>query len=69
MRQVIENWQRGFVLHRKAYSETSLLVELFTEETGRLTVLAKGARAKRSALKGILQPLPLCYCVGAGAVN
>ncbi|EJS86029.1 DNA repair protein RecO, partial [Pasteurella multocida subsp. multocida str. Anand1_cattle] len=39
MRQVIENWQRGFVLHRKAYSETSLLVELFTEETGRLTVL------------------------------
>ncbi|XWY18871.1 DNA repair protein RecO [Bisgaard Taxon 45] len=56
MRQLIENWQRGFVLHRKAYSETSLLVELFTEETGRLTVLAKGARAKRSALKGILQP-------------
>ncbi len=63
MRQVIENWQRGFVLHRKAYSETSLLAELFTEETGRLTVLAKGARAKRSALKGILQPFtPLLLC-------
>ena len=45
----IENFQRGFVLHRKAYSETGLLVDLFTEETGRLTVLAKGARAKRSA--------------------
>lgn len=55
-RHIIENWQRGFVLHRKAYSETSLLVDLFTEETGRLTVLAKGARAKRSALKGVLQP-------------
>ena len=52
----IENFQRGFVLHRKAYSETSLLVDLFTEETGRLTVLAKGARAKRSAWKGVLQP-------------
>ena len=43
-------------MHRKAYSETSLLVDLFTEQTGRLTVLAKGARAKRSALKSVLQP-------------
>ena len=34
--------QRGFVLHRRPYSETSLLVDLFTEETGRLTVIAKG---------------------------
>ena len=33
--------QRGFVLHRRPYSETSLLVDLFTEETGRLTVIAK----------------------------
>ncbi len=53
---IIENWQRGFVLHRRAYSETSLLVDLFTEETGRLTVLAKGARRKQSAWKGVLQP-------------
>ena len=48
--------QRGFVLHRRPYSETSLLVDLFTEETGRLTVIAKGARAKRSAWKSVLQP-------------
>ena len=45
--------QRGFVLHRRPYSETSLLVDLFTEETGRLTVIAKGARAKRSAWKSL----------------
>ncbi|WP_243389223.1 DNA repair protein RecO [Conservatibacter flavescens] len=44
------------MLHRKPYSETSLLVDLFTEETGRLAVLAKGARTKRSPLKGVLQP-------------
>ena len=54
--------QRGFVLHRRPYSETSLLVDLFTEETGRLTVIAKGARAKRSAWKSVLQPFtPLHY--------
>lgn len=29
---------------------------MFTEKSGRLTVLAKGARTKRSALKSILQP-------------
>ncbi|WP_040976801.1 DNA repair protein RecO [Necropsobacter massiliensis] len=44
------------MLHRRAYGETSLLVDVFTEETGRLTLLAKGARAKRSPQKGILQP-------------
>lgn len=48
--------QRGFVLHRRPYSETSLLVDLFTEHNGRLTVLAKGARAKRSQWKSVLQP-------------
>lgn len=53
---IMENLQRGFVLHRRPYSETSLLVDLFTEETGRLTLLAKGARAKRSNLKSVLQP-------------
>ena len=34
---MIENWQRGFVLHRRAYSETSLLVDVFTEDAGRLS--------------------------------
>lgn len=49
-------WQRSFVLHRKAYSETSLLIEFFTEHHGRITLLAKGVRSARSPLKGILQP-------------
>lgn len=31
-------------------------MDLFTEKNGRLTVLAKGARSKRSALKSVLQP-------------
>ena len=56
MRWIIENWQRGFVLHRREYSETSLLVDLFTEDFGCITLLAKGARAKRSPLKSLLQP-------------
>lgn len=63
--------QRGFVLHRRPYSETSLLVDLFTEETGRLTVIAKGARAKRSAWKSVLQPFTplLLRWAGKGALK
>lgn len=53
---MVENWQRGFVLHRREYSETSLLVDFFTENNGRITLLAKGARRPRSPLKAVLQP-------------
>ncbi len=43
--------RRGFVLQSATalIVITSLLVDLFTEESGRLTVIAKGARAKRSS--------------------
>ncbi|MGL9733293.1 MAG: DNA repair protein RecO [Symbiopectobacterium sp.] len=60
-----EGWQRAFVLHGRPYSETSLLLDLFTEDEGRVRVLAKGARARRSPLKGYLQPFtPLLACWG-----
>lgn len=52
----MEGWQRAFVLHGRPYSETSLLLDLFSENYGRIRVLAKGARGKRSSLKGALQP-------------
>ncbi|MDV5141035.1 DNA repair protein RecO [Chimaeribacter arupi] len=52
----MEGWQRAFVLHGRPYSETSLMLDLFTERHGRVRVLAKGARSRRSTLKGALQP-------------
>ena len=48
--------QRCFVLHARPYRETSLLLDIFSEQAGRLTLVANGARRPRSALKGILQP-------------
>lgn len=47
--------QRCFVLHRRPYSETSLILDVFSEEYGRLSIMAKGARSKRSTTKGALQ--------------
>lgn len=47
--------QPAYVLHRRLYRETSFLVELFTFEHGRLTVIARGARKLRSSSAGLLQ--------------
>lgn len=48
--------QPAYVLHRRPYRETSFLIDLFSLEYGRLSVIAKGVRKPRSALPGLLQP-------------
>jgi DNA repair protein RecO (recombination protein O) len=56
--------QPAFVLHTYPYLETSLLVETFTRNFGRVPLVAKGARRPRSALRGSLlafQPLQLSW--------
>jgi DNA repair protein RecO (recombination protein O) len=47
--------QSVYVLHTYPFKETSLVVELFTQQFGRVAVLAKGARRPRSAMRGMLQ--------------
>ena len=46
----------AFVLHKRAFRETSLIVELFVRNIGRVTVVAKGAQRKKSQFAGILEP-------------
>jgi len=48
--------QPAFVLHHRAYRETSILLDLFTEEYGRVAVIARGVRQNRSRLRSLLQP-------------
>ncbi|MBT9490524.1 MAG: DNA repair protein RecO [Rubrivivax sp.] len=47
---------QAFVLHRYDWSETSLILELFTRERGRLVVVAKGAKRPYSQLRPVLLP-------------
>lgn len=47
--------QAAFVLHRRDYQESSLLVDLLTEQDGRLRVIAKGAKRSKSSWRAILQ--------------
>ena len=46
--------QPGYVLHTYPYKETSLIVEAFTRNFGRVALLARGARRPRSAMRGVL---------------
>ena len=47
----------AFILHQRHYSETSLLVEVFSRRYGRLPLLAKGARRPKSPLRASIRPL------------
>ena len=63
--------QPAFVLQHWPYSETSLLIDLFTEQSGRITVIAKGARRLKSRYRGVLlpfQPLAVLF-TGKGDVK
>lgn len=51
--------QRGFILHTRPYGETSLLIEGFSAESGRIGLIAKGARQRKSRWRGLLQPFRL----------
>lgn len=69
-RQRIDD-QVAFILHLHPYSETSLIVDVFSRDHGRLPLLARGARRPRSALRGVLmafQPLELGW-FGGGEVR
>jgi len=46
----------AYLLQRRPYSESSLLVDLFTREHGRIAAIAKGARRLKSRFRGALQP-------------
>ncbi|HQO17001.1 MAG TPA: DNA repair protein RecO, partial [Methylotenera sp.] len=51
--------QSVYVLHSYPFKETSLVVELFSQQFGRVAAVAKGARRPRSAMRGMLQSFQL----------
>jgi DNA repair protein RecO (recombination protein O) len=56
--------QSAFVLHHYPYRETSLVLEVFSQQCGRIALIARGARRPRSLMRGLLmafQPLTLSW--------
>jgi len=55
-----QDGQPAFVLHSHPFRETSLVVEAFSRDYGRVALVARGARRPKSAVRGVLmafQPL------------
>lgn len=59
-----QDGQSAFVLHTRPYRETSLIVEAYSRDRGRIALMARGARRPKSTLRGLLlpfQPLVLSW--------
>lgn len=62
--------QPAYILHSYPFRETSLIVDAFSRDYGRIALLARGARRPRSVMRGLLmafQPLELGWA-GKGEV-
>ena len=58
----------AYVLHRYDWSESSLILEVFTRNHGRIALVAKGAKRPSSSFRPILLPLqPLHLTFGGDA--
>lgn len=65
------NNQYGYILHASAWRETSLIIQAFTKNYGRVAMVAKGAKRPYSALRPVLtgfQPLWLSWS-GAAEIH
>ena len=47
----------AFVLHRYDWSESSLILEVFTRQHGRIALMAKGVKKPTSQFRPVLLPL------------
>ncbi len=48
--------QPGVVLHSYAWRETSLIIEVFTRDYGRMALVARGAKRPTSQFRGLVSP-------------
>lgn len=59
--------QPAWILHARAWRETSLLLEVFSREHGRIGLLARGVRAPRARItRAMLEPFQLLSLDWAG---
>jgi DNA repair protein RecO (recombination protein O) len=49
----------AFILRRNAFRDTSLLLDMFTREAGKITCVAKFTKGKGTRTKGMLEPFRL----------
>jgi DNA repair protein RecO (recombination protein O) len=63
--------QACFLLHHKPYQESSVLIDVLTQNSGKISLIAKGVRQQKAKHLGLLRPfLPLNISyTGAGELK
>lgn len=61
----------AYILHSRPYRESSIILDLFTREYGRISVLAKGAKKNKRSQFAVLQPFTpiIVSWVGKGELH
>lgn len=52
-------FHNAFILHRRPYSETSQIIDLFCQDIGKVSVIFKGGRSSTRMKRGLPQPFTL----------
>ncbi len=50
------DWEECFLLHQRSYGDTSIIAEIFTRKSGKMSVIARGAKKPKSKFFGYLVP-------------
>ena len=58
--------QNAFVLHRRPFKESSLLIDFFTINEGKISLVARAGRGRKNSQSAILQPFTLLNIAYAG---
>lgn len=63
--------EAGFILHARNYRDSSLILDVLGQESGRYAVVARGAKSAKSKTRGRLQPFVpiLLSTVGRGEMK
>jgi len=60
------NWESCFLLHARSFGDTSIIADVFTESSGKLSIMAKGAKNPRSKFFGHLVPFSALRIIVSG---
>jgi DNA repair protein RecO (recombination protein O) len=60
------NWEPCFLLHARPFGDTSIIADVFTESSGKVSIMAKGAKNPRSKFFGHLLPFSALRIIVTG---
>ena len=53
---MLHSWEPCYLLHARSFGDTSIIAEMFSESSGKISVMAKGAKNPKSKFFGHLLP-------------